>query len=114
VFARDGNDLYIDAFITYTQAALGHELEVPTLDGKALVTIPSGTQTGTVLRLKGKGMPDLRGYGTGDEFVRVQIVTPTKLTSEQKDLLKQFGRSVGDYEKSAKRRSVFDGFRHRT
>jgi molecular chaperone DnaJ len=114
VFARDGNDLYIDAPITYTQAALGHELEVPTLDGKALVTIPSGTQTGMVFRLKGKGMPDLRGYGTGDEFVRVQVVTPTTLTAEQKDLLRQFGRSVGDYEKSARRRSVFNGFRRKT
>jgi molecular chaperone DnaJ len=77
------------------------------------VTIPPGTQTGTVLRLKGKGMPDLRGYGTGDEFVRVNVITPGKLTAEQKELFKQLAKSMGDYEKSQKRKSVFDGFRRK-
>jgi len=113
VFSRDGNDLYVEAPISFTHAALGTEIQVPTLGGSALVTIPPGTQTGTVLRLKGKGMPDLRGYGTGDEFVRVNVVTPGKLTAEQKELFKQLGKSMGDYEKSQKRKSVFDGFRRK-
>jgi len=110
VFSREGIDLIVEASVSYTQAALGAEIHVPTLDGTALVTIPPGTQTGTVFRLRGKGMPDMRGRGNGDQFVRVTVVTPTKLTSEQKDLLKQLGRSLGDYEKSPKGKSVFDRF----
>jgi molecular chaperone DnaJ len=110
VFSREGIDLIVEASVSYTQAALGAEIHVPTLDGTALVTIPSGTQTGTVFRLRGKGMPDMRGRGNGDQFVRVTVVTPTRLTPEQKDLLKQLGRSLGDYEKSPKGKSVFDRF----
>jgi len=113
VFSRDGNDLYVEAPISFTHAALGTEIQVPTLGGSALVTIPPGTQTGIVFRLKGKGMPHLRGYGTGDEFVRVNVVTPGKLTAEQKELFKQLAKSMGDYEKSQKRKSVFDGFRRK-
>jgi len=111
VFARDGTDLFVEAPVSFTQAALGAQVEVPTMDGKALVTIPPGTQTGTVLRLKGKGLPDMRDRGRGDQFVKVTVVTPLKLTSEQKDLLKRFGHSVGDYERSTPKKSFFGSFR---
>lgn len=111
VFMRDGKDLMVEAPVSFTQVALGDEIEVPTLDGKALVTIPPGTQTGTVFRLKGKGLPDVRERGSGDQFVKVTVITPTKLTSEQKDLLKRFGQSAGEYERSAQRKSFFSGFK---
>jgi molecular chaperone DnaJ len=111
VFARDGSDLFVEAPLSYTQAAIGDEIQVSTLDGNALVTIPPGTQTGTVFRLKGKGLPDMRGRGHGDQYVKVNVVTPTHLTTQQKDLLKQFGQSAGEYEKTAPKKSFFRGFR---
>jgi len=107
VFSRDGSDLWIETPISFTQAALGDEIEVPTLDGKAIVTVPPGTQTDTVFRLKGRGMPSLHGSGTGDQFVRVKVATPTKLSSEQKELLRRFSDSAGSYEKKHTRRSPF-------
>ena len=110
VFDRDGKDLWVEAPVTFAQAALGAEVDVPTLNGTARVTVPAGTQTGTVLRLKGKGMPDLRGYGNGDQFVKVTVVTPSKLTAEQRAMLKKLGESLGDYGKGTKRRSVFSRF----
>jgi len=111
VFVREGKDIFVEAPVSFSQAALGAQVEVPTMNGKALVTIPSGTQTGTVLRLKGKGLPDMRERGSGDQFVKVTVVTPTKLTSEQKELLRKFGQSVGEYERSASKKSFFGGFR---
>ena len=78
------------------QAALGAELEVPTLDGKVKYSVPEGTQSGTVFRLKGKGIPYLRGGGRGDEFVTVKVVTPKNLNKEQKELLHKLGESFGD------------------
>jgi molecular chaperone DnaJ len=110
VFDRDGKDLWVEAPVTFAQAALGAEVDVPTLGGTARVTVPPGTQTGTVLRLKGKGMPDLRGYGNGDQFVKVTVVTPTRLTAEQRGMLKKLGESLGDYGRGAKRKSVFGRF----
>jgi molecular chaperone DnaJ len=111
LFVREGSDLFIEAPISFTQAALGDQIEVPTLNGTALVTVPGGTQTGTVFRLKGKGLPDMRGRGQGDQFVKVNVVTPGKLTKQQQELMRQFGQSVGGYEKGAPKRSVFRGFR---
>ncbi|MGQ9588015.1 MAG: molecular chaperone DnaJ [Thermoplasmata archaeon] len=111
VFSRDGSDLWVEQNVSFAQAALGDEIEVQTLDGTALVTIPPGTQTGTVFRLKGKGLPDLRGRGQGDEFVRVTVVTPTRLNSHQKELLRQLRESLGEYQKSAPRKSFFGGFK---
>jgi len=110
VFRREGSDLYVDVEISMVQAALGDQVSVATLDGRVLVTVPPGTQTGTVFRLKGKGLPDMRGYGTGDEFVKVSVLTPTKMTPRQKDLLKQFQEEGGEPEPSG-RKSVFGGFR---
>ncbi|OGS56820.1 MAG: molecular chaperone DnaJ [Euryarchaeota archaeon RBG_19FT_COMBO_56_21] len=111
---REGSDLFTDVPISFTQAALGAEVDVQTLDGTALVTVPPGTQTGTVLRLKGKGLPDMRGRGPGDLYVRVSVVTPSKLNSQQKEILKQLGQSVGEYQKSAQKKPFFKGFKKET
>ncbi|XEC96796.1 molecular chaperone DnaJ [Paenibacillus tarimensis] len=89
-FERDGDDIYCEVPLTFAQAALGDEIEIPTLTEKVKLKIPTGTQTGTYFRLKGKGVPRLRGYGQGDQHVKVTVVTPTKLNEEQKELLRQF------------------------
>jgi molecular chaperone DnaJ len=88
-FERQGSNLYEAVPITFTQAALGSDLLVKTLDGEEKLKIPMGTQTGTVFRVKGKGMPQLGGRGKGDLFVSVSVVTPTSLTREQRKLLEQ-------------------------
>jgi molecular chaperone DnaJ len=97
VFKREGNDIFCDAVISFPQATLGSEIEVPTLYGKAKLRIPPGTQTGTIFRLKGRGMPKMGGFGRGDEMVRVILRTPTNLTEKQRrlllDLAKEFGES---------------------
>lgn len=110
VFARDGSNLWVEAPISFTQAALGAQVEVPTLDGTALVSVPPGTQTGTVFRLKGRGLPDLRGYAQGDEFVKVDVVTPSRLSPHQKELMRQFGESVGEYQRGTGKKGVFGRF----
>ena len=95
-FERDGFDVYYDMPITITQAALGDSVEVPTLDGKVKYTIPDGTQTGTVFRLRGKGIPRLNSSGRGDQFVKVTVQTPMNLTGEQKELLRKLGETFGE------------------
>jgi len=110
VFDRDGSDIWVEAPITVSQAALGTQVDVPTLDGKARVTVPPGTQTDTVFRLKGKGMPSVRNRVHGDEFVKVRVVTPTKLTQEQKSLFKDLDKSLGGYARNTDRKSVFSRF----
>ncbi|WP_090980174.1 molecular chaperone DnaJ [Paenibacillus sp. CF384] len=89
-FERENDDIYCEVPLTFAQAALGDEIEIPTLTEKVKLKIPAGTQTGTYFRLKGKGVPRLRGYGQGDQHVKVTVVTPTALNEEQKDLLRQF------------------------
>ncbi|SEN04012.1 molecular chaperone DnaJ [Lihuaxuella thermophila] len=96
-FKRDGDDLTCELPITFAQAALGDEVIVPTLNGRARLKIPAGTQTGTEFRMPGKGVPRLRGYGQGDLRVKVRVVTPTKLTEEQKQALREFNRLCGEY-----------------
>ncbi|HEX6938028.1 MAG TPA: molecular chaperone DnaJ [Longimicrobiales bacterium] len=88
-FVRDGADLILDFPITFTQAALGAEVEVPTVDGAAHLHIPAGTQPGRLLRLKGKGLPQLRGGGRGDLIVRIHVWVPTELSPEQASLLRR-------------------------
>ncbi len=107
LFKRQGNDVICDVPITFTQAALGAELEVPTLDGKVKYTVPEGTQTGSVFRLKGKGIPFLRGNGRGDQYVKVSIDVPKKLTEKQRALLREFAELSGD-EAHEQRKSFFD------
>ena len=93
-FRREGDHIFLELPITFAQAALGDEISVPTVHGKVMFKIPAGTQTGKIFRLKGKGSPNVRGHGHGDQHVKVRVVTPTKLTSEQKELLKQFNEST--------------------
>jgi molecular chaperone DnaJ len=90
IFRRDGDDLLCDVPISFPQAALGADIEVPTLDGPAQIRIPPGTQTGTVFRLKGKGLRNLEGYGHGDLRVRVYIEVPTRLNNAQRAKLEEF------------------------
>jgi molecular chaperone DnaJ len=96
LFTRQGNDIVCDVPIGFTQAALGSEIDVPTLNGKVKMKVPAGTQSGSVFRLRGKGVPDVRGYGTGDALVRVVIETPKKLSSKQRELLEEFAKISGE------------------
>jgi len=96
MFKRRGSDILYEASISFAQAALGAEIDVPTFSGKAKLKIPAGTQTHTVFRLKGKGLPRLHGFGRGDELVRVKIHTPTKLTSRQRELLSELAKEMGE------------------
>ncbi|MFQ5536759.1 MAG: molecular chaperone DnaJ [Gemmatimonadota bacterium] len=88
-FVREGADLILELPITYTQAALGDEVEVPTVDGSAKVTIPAGIQSGEMLRLRGMGLPELHGHGRGDQFVRVIVWVPDELTPEQMEVMER-------------------------
>jgi molecular chaperone DnaJ len=92
VFQREGDDLHCTMPISFTKAALGGEIEVPTLSGKVSFTVPEGTQTGKTFRLKGKGIKGVRSGYTGDLFCHVVVETPVKLTDKQKDLLREFDR----------------------
>ncbi|NHN30955.1 molecular chaperone DnaJ [Paenibacillus agricola] len=96
-FERENDDIYCEIPLTFTQAALGDEIEIPTLTEKVKLKIPAGTQTDTYFRLKGKGVPRLRGYGQGDQHVKVIIVTPTSLNDEQRELLREFSRQSGEH-----------------
>ncbi len=95
-FERRGYDIYCEIPISFVQAALGGEVEVPTLEGHAKLRIPEGTQSGTLLRLRSQGIPRLRGHGRGDQFVRVRVVTPTKLNAKQREALLAFAEAGGE------------------
>ena len=107
IFTRQGQNVYCEMPITFTQAACGAEVEVPTLDGKVRYTIGEGTQTGTTFRLRGKGIPYVNGRGRGDQYVTVVVETPARLTREQKDLLKRFDELSSD-STQPKRKKFFD------
>lgn len=110
-FTRQNYDIMCEFPITFVEAALGAEIEVPTIDGKVSYDIPEGTQSETVFRLKGRGVPKIHGGGArGDQYVRVVVETPKGLNKEQKDLLKQFGESVGTV-KYSKKKSFFDSMK---
>ncbi len=96
IFERQGDDLFCEIPIKFTLATLGGTIEVPTLSGRASLKIPTGTQSGTTFRLKGKGMPNLRSGGHGDQLVRVHVEVPTSLSSEQKKKLEEFAVLSGD------------------
>lgn len=104
-FRRNGDDILCDLPITMVQAALGAEVEVETLDGKVKLTIPEGTQSGTSFRLRGRGFPKLRGYGKGDQNVKVSVTTPRNLTPEQKELLRQFDKTYTGVSTPEKQKS---------
>jgi len=97
IFERDGKDLYTDVPISFTLATLGGELDVPTLNGRAKLKIPPETQTGKAFRLRGMGVPSVRGGGHGDTICRVTVETPVNLTAKQKEMLKEFEASLSDH-----------------
>lgn len=96
MFQRDGADIHYKALITFVQAALGIELEVPTIDGKTILKVPSGTQPNTVLRMRDKGMPHLNSKARGDQYVHIEVETPTNMTKEQADLLRKLAQMRGE------------------
>jgi len=89
IFERKGNDLHLTVPISFTQAVLGDDIEVPTIDGKAILSIPEGTQSETTFRMKSKGLPSVHQHGRGDQMVKVRIEVPKRLTKKQIDLIKQ-------------------------
>ena len=103
-FVRDGRNIHITVPISSIDATLGCEVDVPTVQGDVTIKIPAGTQSGTVLRLKGKGVKDLRSDNYGDQMVRVDVKIPTKLSSKEKDLYEQL-------KKASKKESIFDAFK---
>jgi molecular chaperone DnaJ len=96
IFSRQGKDVICEVPVSFTQLALGAEIEVPTLAEKAKLKIPPGTQTGTVFRLREQGISDLQGYGRGDQLVRVHIEVPKKLTARQRELLEEYAKNGGE------------------
>ncbi len=89
IFVRQGNDIILDLLISFPEAALGADIEIPTLTGKAKLHIEPGTQSGKILRMREKGLPQLNGYGRGDQLVRINVWTPTRLTTKDKEILKE-------------------------
>lgn len=110
LFKRDHFDLHCEIPISFTQAALGGEIDVPTLEGSVKYNIPEGTQNDTVLRIRGQGIQQLRGSGKGDLFIKVRVEVPKRLSDKQKDLLRQFEDSLTGKEYEG-RKSFFDRVR---
>jgi molecular chaperone DnaJ len=110
-FARQGDDLICEVPITFPQAALGAQVQVPTLEGRELLAIPAGTQSGTVFRLPGRGFSNVRGYGRGDALVRVVVETPKSLGKRQEELLRELAQ-LDEKEVSGRRKSFLDKIKH--
>ncbi len=110
VFQRENDDILVEVPLTFSQAALGTVISVPTLEGEHPLELSEGTQTGTVFTLKGKGVPHLRGYGRGDLRIRVQVVTPTKLSERQKELFTELA-ALGGEEIMPKKKTLFEKIR---
>lgn len=94
-FKRDGYDVVVEAPVSFPKAVLGTVIEAPTIDGPVKLKIPSGTQPNAVIRLRGKGIPYVRGSGRGDEYIRIRITVPTKLSHKQRELLDEFEKDTG-------------------
>ena len=112
LFRREGTSVLCEAPITFAQAVLGAELEIPTIDGKVKYDLPEGTQSGTTFRLKGKGIPSINGRGRGDQYVRAVIEVPKSLTRTQKEKLREFDESLGE-KNYQKRKSFAERLRNR-
>lgn len=108
IFTREDTNVYCEVPISFVQAALGAKIDAPTIDGKVELTIPEGTQSGTVLRIRGKGIPQLHGEGRGDEYVKIKVLTPKNLTSKQKKLLQEFEDGGSDSKNNPEKKSFFD------
>ncbi len=107
LFEREGNNVVCTVPISFTQAAMGGKIDVPTLDGKVVMTVPAGTQTGKTFRLSKKGFPTVNGHGKGDQLVHVVVETPVNLTDRQKELLAEFAEEGGE-EVHPERKGFFD------
>jgi molecular chaperone DnaJ len=112
IFEREGNNLYCEVPISFVDAALGGELEVPTLDGRVKLKVPEATQTGKLFRLRGKGVAPVRGGSPGDLLCRVLVETPVNLTHKQKDLLRDFKASMDGGKHSPKQSTWFEGMKN--
>lgn len=108
IFVREGNDVYCEVPVSFVQAALGATVEAPTIDGKIELKIPEGTQSGQTLKIRGKGVPHLRGDGRGDEYVRVKVLTPRNLSSRQKKLLRDFEADGNDVKNNPEKKTFVD------
>jgi molecular chaperone DnaJ len=107
LFERDGNNLYLNYFISFPQAALGGSVDIPTLDGLARVKIAPGTQGGQILRLQGKGLPELHNSRKGDLIVNINVWTPKSLTKEERNLIEKFEHSENFKPKPSKNEKNF-------
>ncbi len=103
LFKRDGQDVLLEMPVSFVQASLGATLIVPTIEGKVQYDMPEGTQTGTVFRLKGSGIPNVNGRGRGDQYVKVNVEIPKNLSQEQKEILRNFESAVGDSHYESKK-----------
>lgn len=108
IFTRENTNVYCEMPISFVQAALGAKVEAPTIDGKVDLIIPEGTQSGKVLRIRGKGIPELHGDNRGDEFVKIKVLTPQNLSSRQKKLLREFEDGGSDSTNNPEKKSFFD------
>lgn len=108
IFSRDGTNVFCEIPISFVQAALGAKIEAPTIDGKVDLTIPEGTQSGQVLKIRGKGIPELHGERRGDEFVRIKVLTPKNLSARQRKLLLDFESGGSDSQNNPEKKSFFD------
>ena len=106
-FLREGDDIVCQIPISFPQAALGAEMEIPTLNGKKTISIPKGTESGEIFRIKGEGFPKLKGYGRGDQLVQVIVKTPKNLTKRQEEILREFEEASGRKEKEEGWRKLF-------
>lgn len=111
MYDREGSEVYLKQSISFVQATLGDEVNVPTVHGDVKLKIPAGTQTGTNFKLKGKGAPKLHGVGNGDQHVEVTVEVPKKLNNKQKEALKMFYDASGEHKSSHGRHSFFDKFK---
>ncbi|MBI5207650.1 MAG: molecular chaperone DnaJ [Candidatus Firestonebacteria bacterium] len=107
-FQRQDNDIYCEVPISFVQAALGAEIEIPTLNEKTDLKIPAGTQNGKIFKLRGKGVPLVNGFGAGDQNIRIIVETPTKLSSKQKELLEEFANLDGQQSNNPLTKNFFD------
>ena len=108
IFTRQDTNVYCEVPISFVQAALGAKIEAPTIDGKVELSIPEGTQSGRVFRIRGKGIPFMRGNGRGDEFVKIKVLTPQNLSSRQKKLLREFEDGGSDSTNNPEKKSFID------
>ena len=108
---RDGNDLIYNLFISFPQAALGTTVEIPIIDGTTEIKIPAGTQSGEVIKLRGKGLPELNSYGKGDLLVNVNVWTPRNLNKEEEKIMKSLLESENMNPASDKDKSPFKKFK---